>query len=892
MTLNRLLLALTALMFLASAPVAQAQPPAGPRWALNRCGAGDTVQYTLAIAGAITPDALLPGGIETPSYAEAFAPLRPFLAAADLGLATLAGSLAGGPAPALAAALAESNLLLLGAAHPRLLDRGPAGVDATLQTLARYGIYQHGAAPGGETAPPFLKVTVPHPASPLTLGFLSATWGLGGNGDPRGQINLLADAAGVLPAISSAIEQARSQTDLVVVMAAWGQPNDPNPVQARINAARNLIAAGADVVIGSIPGVTATVDWVRAGDREGLVIFSAGDLIGAAETPAAVMYVGVTRDADGAARVTGIRYLPITPGNGNRGPAPLPVAPRDLSALVGDPGQLQVIAPLPPASKIEVCPPLLLPETPETPITGDFARFYQTFGSDQRRDLLEAIALLGLPLNPVRRELAGDCRQEVAVLYTERQRLELHPANDWPNRVLGSHLGTVAFRLAYPDQAVTARTDLNDPAAFAHPRFRAFYERYGGLSVFGYPISGALTERDPLSGRDLVVQYFERARFELDPVAPLPEQPIWQVRLGLLGREVGAQAASVLCPATVALNATAPSAIATPTAPATSRNVAQNSSGGMEWIMAVIIVLGLAAVGLLLYMMYDFYRYSEQHAVASSRSSRSGYRSASTPPQSANSASPVTDKPQETWQSRLRNFARRSQSTPAPPPEETVIAQPAAASGRSLLGWVTKQSKSERSTRNGPAWRQPTRTASRQTQPPSAVTSQPTTSSTVRQTDQWPAADDRPTNRSHTAPGQPPHQPDLLADNKLDAWFDAPASVLRNEYEPARLEPTIDQPVDWNDLPPAERERWQMELGPLDDDTAADLPPAERERWQAELAAPEPEFDPDWHRAEPPDQSRATRRLDDAELPADTTLGQRAGNDNDDDDLLRKLLGL
>lgn len=890
MMISRLWLIFTILVVFIATPVAQAQPPAGPRWALNRCGAGDSVQYTLAIAGAITPDALIPGGIETPSYAESFAPLRPFLAAADLGLATLAGPLAGGPAPALAAALAESNLLLLGTAHPRLLDRGPAGVDATLQILARYGIYQHGAAPGGEAAPPFLKVTVPHPASPLTLGFLSATWGLGGNADPRGQINLLADAAGVLPAISSAIEQARRQTDLVVVMAAWGQPNDPDPAQARINAARNLIAAGADVVIGSIPGATATVDWVRSGDREGLVIFSAGDLIGAAETPAVLMYVGVTRDADGAARVTGIRYVPITPGNGNRGPAPLPIAPRDLSALVGDPGQLQVVASLPPTSKIEVCPPLLLPEAPETPITGDFARFYQTFGSDQRRDLVEAIALLGLPLGPVRRELAGDCRQEVAVLYTERQRLELHLANDWPNRVLGSHLGTVAFRLAYPDQAVTPRTDLNDPAAFAHPRFRAFYERYGGLSVFGYPISGALTERDPLSGRDLVVQYFERARFELDPVAPLPEQPIWQVRLGLLGREVGAQAASVLCPATVAPNATVPSAMATPAAPATSSDVAQSNSGGAEWMMAVIIVLGLAAVGLLLYMMYDFYRYSEQHAMAGSRSSRSGYRSASPLPQSAHSDPLVTDKPQETWQGRLRNFARRNQSTPAPPPEETVIEQPAAAGGRSLLGWVTKQSKAERATRSGPAWRQPTRTASRHTQQSSAVTSQPTTSSTVRQTDQWPAADDRPANRSHSAPGQPPNPPDPLTNNELDAWFDAPASMLRNGYDPARLESAIDQPVDWNDLPPTERERWQMELGPLDDDTAADLPPAERERWQAELAAPEPEFDPDWHRAEPPDQPRATRRLDDAELPADTTLSQRAGND--DDDLLRKLLGL
>lgn len=128
MMISRLWLIFTILVVCIATPVAQAQPPAGPRWALNRCGAGDSVQYTLAIAGAITPDALIPGGIETPSYAESFAPLRPFLAAADLGLATLAGPLAGGPAPALAAALAESNLLCLALPTPACSTEGQLGL--------------------------------------------------------------------------------------------------------------------------------------------------------------------------------------------------------------------------------------------------------------------------------------------------------------------------------------------------------------------------------------------------------------------------------------------------------------------------------------------------------------------------------------------------------------------------------------------------------------------------------------------------------------------------------------------------------------------------------------------------------------------------------------------
>lgn len=870
---GRLLLVFSVLVMLFTTPVVQAQPPAGARLALNRCGAGDTVQYTLAVAGAIIPDALIPGGIETPSYTEAFAALRPFLTAADLAMATLAGPLAGEALPALAPALAESNLLLLGTAQPRLLALGPTGVDATLQNLSRYGIFQHGAVADGETHPPFLKVTVPHPASPLTLGFLSATWGLEGNADPLNQIHLLANTAGVLPNISAAIEQARQETDLVVVMAAWGQPTDPDPPQARINAARNLIAAGADLVIGSIPGETATVDWVRAADREGLVIFSAGDLIGTAATPASLMYIGVTRDEDGAARVSGLRYLPITPGNGAQGPTPLPAVPREFALLMGDPGQLHAVPPVPPTGKIEVCPALVLPEAPQTPITGDFARFYQTFGGEQSRSLIEGIALLGLPLGPVTRELAGDCRQEVAVLYTERQRLELHPGNDWPNRVLGSHVGVVAFRLGYPDQPVTPRTDLSDPSAFADPMFRSFYERYGGISVFGYPISGALTERDPNTGRDLIVQYFERARFERDPMVPLPADPLWQVRLGLLGREVGSQVAAVLCPTAAASASAAAPATATPaTSPATVVGTVQSSGDGFPLLLGAMIVVSLILVGLILWAIYDLYRFSQRYAQSAMRSTRSGYRMDTSARSSARGA----------WQESLRGFSRR----------DSHVTPQTATTKRSWLGKMFKgrdsgQASSQRQT---PGWRQPTRTSSRNTQPPqdspelSAVTGQ--ADDNRLQTLRAPLTPD--TSRMPAA--SPSSATDPLSSNELAGWFDATNDVPTADRRPDRLDQYVGgQPVDWNDLPPAERERWLAELGPLIDDSAADVPPAEWSRWQDELADATASVTAGPLALATPDTpfEETTQQV-----KSDTDSGATLGHRTDDDDLLRKLLGI
>ncbi len=899
-------LALLALLLLTVlwSPVVAAQPPAGPRSALNRCGAGDTIQYTLTIAGSIVPDALVPGGIETPSYAEAFAPLRPFFTAADLGIATLAGPLTSGPLPALAAALAEHNLLLLGAAHPRLLDRGPSGVDATLQTLARYGIFQHGAAVTGETKPPFLKVTIPHPQSPLTIGFLSATWGLDGNADPQGQLNLLADSAGVLPTIVAAIEQARRETDLVVVMAAWGQPLDPDPVQARVNAARYLIASGADLVIGSIPGELATVDWVRTADREGLVIFSAGDLVSATATSAALIYVGVTRDEDGSARLTGMRYLPITPGQGNRGPTPLSAVPRELSIRLGDPGQLHLVQPIPPTGKIEVCPPLILPEAPQTPISGDFARFYQTFGGEQARSLIEGIALLGLPLGAVTRELAGDCRQEVAVLYTERQRLELHLNNDWPNRVLGSHLGVVALRLTYPDQPVVPRTDLSDPQAFAHPRFRSFYERYGGVSVFGYPISGALSERDPNTGRDIVVQYFERARFELDPTAPLPDDPLWQVRLGLLGREVGAQAMQVLCPASVAPTTNDLLTTAVPAdVPATVNRTVQNSGDGFSWTLIMIILLVVLLAALILYALYDLYRFSEHYAHLSSLSHRrSGYRTANNP---RPSLSRTAASRFEAWREQLQSFVRRPAAVSSPTAEDEVL--PPLKDQRSWLSRFFKRKNTDHTTTaKGPTWRRPmgTLSSAQAKSVASAPQAQHPAHTELDQDRELPTLPRDAVRQSLEGPA--------LIDDELAEWFDEPdkgASAVAQQAEHS-----TERPVDWGDLPAAERERWLAELGPLEDDTATDVPPTERARWQRELAGSETDSAPDQTPATWPagqahheDDRRATRRLDESVLAEPTPdqerrvesrldervlSGAKPVRPTNDDDLLRELLGI
>ncbi|HUS15084.1 MAG TPA: hypothetical protein VM536_08725 [Chloroflexia bacterium] len=63
-------------------------------------------------------------------------------------------------------------------------------------------------------------------------------------------------------------------------------------------------------------------------------------------------------------------------------------------------------------------------------------------------------------------------------------------------------------------------------------QFLAYWTRYGGLAQFGYPITEEFFEPSNADGRSLLVQYFERNRFELHPENA---GTLYQVLLGTLG---------------------------------------------------------------------------------------------------------------------------------------------------------------------------------------------------------------------------------------------------------------------------------------------------------------------------------------------------------------------
>jgi hypothetical protein len=574
LALSFLTLQLFAHPVIAQSPSPRADGLDTPLTSVNRCGAGNPndVHFTIAATG----DTLLHRNIQaagqSQGYDYLFDHIRPFLQVADLGYTNIEGAMVEGSGysgfptfnynPALAPALKKTGIDVVSSANNHIMDRGPEGVDATLNVLEEAGLAQHGAVPTSavnDPRPPYTPITLTRNGESITIAFLSFTWGTNGLPDPHNQINLIWESSdygqqgATRQETLDAIRQAKRETDFVIVTTHWGVEYVFYPMEQQKVTAALMAAAGADVILGGHPHTLQPVDLIDTNGHETLVIYSLGNFIASQgiynatsfTSTSVIFYVGLVRQADGHVRLTGFRYLPTTVIDYDTRPAPLPPqgAERMLKhvrLMMRDPhGALQVTHdPALLGEHLNVCPTLVFPEAGNQAITGDFAQYFTTLGSGTTpRAMHESLSVVGYPLGEVVQELSGDCRNRVNVLYTQRQRLELHPQHNWPNRVVGTQLGTAVYKQKYGLDKVRRHRDWRGNAIIVDEDFRTFFERYGGVPVFGYPISGKIIETDAQTGKRKTVQYFERARFEL--VAEQRDNPdlLQRVHLGLLSEE-------------------------------------------------------------------------------------------------------------------------------------------------------------------------------------------------------------------------------------------------------------------------------------------------------------------------------------------------------------------
>jgi hypothetical protein len=138
------------------------------------------------------------------------------------------------------------------------------------------------------------------------------------------------------------------------------------------------------------------------------------------------------------------------------------------------------------------------------------------------------LAIFGLPLTQPITQPNG-----VIVQYFERARLEFHP--DLAGTRYAVLIGLLGVELGYSSPVTTTAAPTSTAElAWYFPAtqhllgkpFRSFWKSRGGLELFGLPIGEAMIENG------LLVQYFERARFELHPELA---GTAYEVQLGHLG---------------------------------------------------------------------------------------------------------------------------------------------------------------------------------------------------------------------------------------------------------------------------------------------------------------------------------------------------------------------
>jgi hypothetical protein len=159
------------------------------------------------------------------------------------------------------------------------------------------------------------------------------------------------------------------------------------------------------------------------------------------------------------------------------------------------------------------------------------------------------LPVFGYPIGPQQQEMIEG--QPLQVQWFERNRLELHPQNARPYDVL---LGRLSEELLYADGRVWQDNPRSSPQSgckyFEQTGFNVCGEileawRANGLeldgragktedenmALFGLPLGDAAMET--IEGEQYLVQWFERARFEVHP----ENEPPYNVLFGLLGNE-------------------------------------------------------------------------------------------------------------------------------------------------------------------------------------------------------------------------------------------------------------------------------------------------------------------------------------------------------------------
>jgi len=173
----------------------------------------------------------------------------------------------------LPAALRTSGFTVLSTANNHAFDQGPGGVRETLDRLRSEQLVAVGSGEDRARAET-LQIVERQGLKVAFLGFTDIF-----NID----LNRRATEPWVRPLdlepALAAVREARSRADLVVVSVHWGNEYQHQPTKRQRDIARQLVAAGCDLLLGHHPHVLQPAELIEAGGRKALVAYSLGNFI-------------------------------------------------------------------------------------------------------------------------------------------------------------------------------------------------------------------------------------------------------------------------------------------------------------------------------------------------------------------------------------------------------------------------------------------------------------------------------------------------------------------------------------------------------------------------------------------------------------------------------------
>ncbi|MFW5644397.1 MAG: CapA family protein [Bacteroidota bacterium] len=237
--------------------------------------AGDIMGHDTQIAAAKTEKGY--------NYDTCFSLLKPYIESADIAIANLELTLAGPPYKGyplfsspdeLASAIKKAGFDLLVTANNHSLDRRKEGLERTLDVLDSLDIIRTGTFKTSGQRDSGYPLIIEK--NNIRLAILNYTYGTNGIQVQSPNIVNITDKTMIREDLEKA---SLAEPDFTLVTIHWGLEYQREENIQQQELAEFMVAHGADAIIGSHPHVVQPIKKIKAGEKEGLVVYSLGNFI-------------------------------------------------------------------------------------------------------------------------------------------------------------------------------------------------------------------------------------------------------------------------------------------------------------------------------------------------------------------------------------------------------------------------------------------------------------------------------------------------------------------------------------------------------------------------------------------------------------------------------------